>query len=50
MPWHVCRGSLSLISKRVDSGAISMKEYNDRIEQIDKIAGGMLEFQGKRVK
>lgn len=25
-----------------------MKEYNDRIEQIDKIAGEMLEFQEKR--
>jgi len=37
-----------LISKRGDSGAISMKGYNVRIEQIDKIAGEMLEFQEKR--
>ncbi len=32
---------------RFNSGAITMKEYNDRIEQIDKIAKEMLEFQEK---
>ncbi len=32
---------------RLNSGAITMKEYNARIEQIDKIAKEMREFQEK---
>lgn len=32
---------------RFNSGAITMKEYNHRIEQIDTIAKEMLEFQEK---